>query len=113
MLLNKPSSPENHAHFNSLLNRPILVDAKMMGHTNTVDDALPIRPGMGAVFRCEPAAGRRFPPGLDSAGDTRVAAVVLTPASHDNDANAAGEAACEKPPRRKPPAPPGKVRRNK
>lgn len=33
MLLNKPSSPENHAHFNSLLNRPILVDAKMMGHT--------------------------------------------------------------------------------
>ena len=80
---------------------------------SAVDDALQIRLVMEAVFRCEPAAGRRLPPALDGAGDARIAADVLTPDSDDNDANAAGGAACEKPPRRKPPAPPGKERRNK
>ena len=97
----------------------------------SVNHALQIRPGMEAVFRYEVAADRRLPPVLDCAGDTLVAAGVcgasarkifchghfrrphLAPASDDYDANAAGDAACEKPPRRKPPAPPGKERRNK
>jgi hypothetical protein len=34
MLLKKSFAPGKHTHFNSLLNRPILVDAQMMGHTN-------------------------------------------------------------------------------
>ena len=65
----------------------------------SVNHALQIRPGMEAVIRCEWVAGRRFPPVLDGAGDTRIAAGVLTPASDDNDANAAGDAVCEKPPK--------------
>lgn len=143
MLLKKSFSTVKHARLNSLLNRPILVDVKIMGHTNVrmsqghifwlqtfplnsspapfpflhrlaaIDDALQIRRWMEAVFRCEPAADRRFPPVFDGAWKPPVAGDVLTPASNDNDANAAGDAACEKLPRRKLPAPPRKERRNK
>ena len=96
-----------------LVHFPIANRLGFVFRLRSVNHALQIRPGMEAVFRCEVAADRRLPPVLDCAGDTSTAAGVLTPASHDNDANAAGDAACEKPPRRKPPAPPGKERRNK
>jgi len=56
------------------------------------DDACWIRPGMGAVFLCEPAAGRRRPPVSDCAGGLRIADEVSTPASGD-DANVADGAA--------------------
>jgi len=76
-----------------------LSDSQPAWVCRSVNHALQIRPGMEAVFRCEPEAGRRLPPVLDGAGDTRIAAGVLTPASDDNDANAAGDAVCEKPPK--------------
>lgn len=76
-----------------------LSDSQPAWVCRSVNHALQIRPGMEAVFRCEPEAGRRLPPVLDCAGDARIAAGVLTPASDDNDANAAGDAVCEKPPK--------------
>ena len=96
-----------------LVHFPIANRLGFVFRLRSVNHALQIRPGMEAVFRCEVAAGRRFPPVLDGVGDTWAAAGVLTPALDDNGANAAGGAACEKTPRRKPPAPPGIERRNK
>lgn len=62
----------------------------------SVNHALQIRPGREAVFRCEPAAGRRFPPVLDGAGEPPVAGGVLPPIWGGDDANAVGGAAGEK-----------------